>query len=319
MSGKSPLYGIHAATVAPLKDDFRVDHSTLKGLIVDICSIQGIEGFLINGHAGEHAQLSSSEKTEVIKSVCDVVSKNLYITSGVYSENTLQAVKDAENAEHAGADALLVFPPNGWALGQERKTILAHHRAISDATELPLLLYQAPVFAGQMAYDIGTLLELATIDSVIGVKEGSWEVARYDANRRALKAQDPEFIVLGSGDEHLLVSYMMGSDGSQVSLATVVPEMVVALWDAANSGEWEKAKRLHNVMYPLSTAIYGAVPGRANARLKACLKILGKLPSDLMRPPTQPLPTEEYQTLEAALNFAREGFEKSCRPTEPEG
>ena len=125
MSGKSPLYGIHAATVAPLKDDFRVDHSTLKGLIADICSIQGIEGFLINGHAGEHAQLSSSEKTEVIKSVCDVVSKNLYITSGVYSENTLQAVKDAENAEHAGADALLVFPPNGWALGQERKTILA--------------------------------------------------------------------------------------------------------------------------------------------------------------------------------------------------
>ena len=58
MSGKSPLCGIHAATVAPLKDDFRVDHGALKELIADICSVQGIQGFLINGHAGEHAQLS---------------------------------------------------------------------------------------------------------------------------------------------------------------------------------------------------------------------------------------------------------------------
>lgn len=308
-SVKISIGGIHAATVAPLKEDFSVDHKVLKDHIADVCSNRGIEGLLINGHAGENAQLSSSEKIDVIKSVREVVSKSIFVTSGLYSENTLDAVREARNAELAGANALLVFPPNGWALGQERKAIVAHHEAISDATQLPLLLYQAPVFAAGMAYDTGTLLELAAIDRVIGVKEGSWEVARYDANLRALKGQDPEFIVLGSGDEHLLVSYMMGSEGSQVSMAAVVPKMVVALWDAASSGDWEKGKHLHNLMYPLSTAIYGATPGgRANSRLKACLKILGKLPSDLMRPPTQPLPPEEYQTLEVALNFAIEGF-----------
>lgn len=312
MAKRHPLSGIHASTVAPLKGDFSVDHSALKEHIADICSVRGIEGFLINGHAGENAQLSLTEKTEIIKSVRDVTSKSVYVTSGIYSENTLDAAKEAENAERAGANALLVFPPNGWALGPERKTVVAHHLAIADATGLPQLLYQAPVFAGQMAYDTDTLLELASIDRVIGVKEGSWEVARYDANRRALKAQDPEFLVLGSGDEHLLVSFMMGSEGSQVSLAAVVPEMVVALWDAASSGNWEEAKRLHDVMYPLSTAIYGAAPGgRANSRLKACLKIRGKLPSDLMRPPTQTLPADEYRTLEVALDFARDGFENS--------
>ena len=310
MHEKHRLCGIHAATVAPLKSDYSVDHRALEKHIADICNINGIEGFLINGHAGENAQLSIEEKTDVIKSVYEVVSKRAYITSGVYSENTLEAVKAAENAERAGADALLIFPPNAWALGQERKTIVAHHEAISHATELPLLLYQAPVFSGQMAYDTGTLLELSGIDNVIGVKEGSWEIARYDANHRALKSEDPQFIVLGSGDEHLLVSYMMGSEGSQVSLAAVVPEMVVALWNAADLEDWNKAKRLHNIIYPISTAIYGSAPvGRANARLKACLKILGKLPSDLMRPPTQPLPVEEYKTLESALEFAQEGFE----------
>ncbi len=310
MSAKKSLDGIHAATVAPLKNDFSIDHTVLKDHIMDVCSNHGIKGLLINGHAGENAQLSSLEKTDVVRSVREVVSNCIFVTSGLYSENTLNAVKEAGDAECAGADALLVFPPNGWALGQERRTIVAHHKAIASATQLPILLYQAPVFAAGMAYDTDTLLELAAIDGVIGVKEGSWEVARYDANLRVLKKQDPEFIVLGSGDEHLLASYMMGSDGSQVSMASVVPEMVVALWEAANSGTWEKAKFLHDLMYPLSTAIYGASPsGRANSRLKTCLKILGKLPSDLMRPPTQGLPQEEYQVLKKALDFAIEGFE----------
>jgi 4-hydroxy-tetrahydrodipicolinate synthase len=111
--------------------------------------------------------------------------------------------------------------------------------------------------------------------------------------------------VLGSGDEHLLTSYMIGSAGSQVSLAAVVPELVVALWNAAEAGDWAQARATHEKIYPLSVAVYRDAPGgRATARLKACLKLLGYLPSDSLRPPQPPASAAENRALSAALHSA---------------
>jgi 4-hydroxy-tetrahydrodipicolinate synthase len=170
---------------------------------------------------------------------------------------------------------------------------------------LPLLIYQAPVTAGRMGYPVRTLCALAELPSVAGIKEGSWEVATYEENRRATKAVRPDLAVLGSGDEHLLVSYLIGSEGSQVSLAAVAPGPVVALWNAAQAGDWVRARAFHDVIYPLAAAIYRQPPGAfATARLKACLKILGRLKDDRMRPPGQPLGPEEYRRLEIVLRYA---------------
>ena len=125
------------------------------------------------------------------------------------------------------------FPPNSWALGHDDEAVKNHHRYIRDATSLPLLLYGAPVGSGAMAYSPRLLQHLAGEDRVVGIKEGSWEVAAYEANLRLLRSLRPDFVVLGSGDEHLLTSYIIGSAGSQVSLAAVIPDLVVALWAAA--------------------------------------------------------------------------------------
>ena len=111
--------------------------------------------------------------------------------------------------------------------------------------------------------------------------------------------------MLGSGDEHLLTSYMIGSHGSQVSLAAVVPELVVSLWTAAEAGDWVQARALHERLYPLAVAIYRDAPGgRANARLKACLKLLGTIPHDTLRPPQPRATADEMQSLRLALRMA---------------
>lgn len=296
------LTGIHAATICPLKTDFSIDEAVLAEHVRTVTHDTGVRGLLINGHAGENAQLTTEEKRRVIEIVRAATAPEIFVTSGIYSENSLEAAEAAAQAEASGADALLVFPPNGWALGQEIDVVVAHHRRIASATALPLLLYQAPVTAGHMAYPVATLEALIAIPSVIGIKEGSWEIATYEENRRAVEAVRPGLAILGSGDEHLMVNYLVGTEGSQVSLAAVVPEPVVALWDAARVGDWARARALHDRLYPLATAIYRRAPkGRATARLKACLKILGRLPFDGMRPPIQPLDAAEYRTLEAAL------------------
>ena len=82
----------------------------------------------------------------------------------------------------------------------------------------------------------------------------------------------------------------------------MTPEPVVALWRATQAGDWAAARHWHNVIYPLASAIYRQAPGgRATPRLKACLKILGRLECDAIRPPFAPLPMEEYRRLERAL------------------
>jgi len=189
-----------------------------------------------------------------------------------------------------------------WALGQEEDSVVAHHQHVIAACRVPILIYQAPVGAAALAYPIKTLRRLVLLPRIAGIKEGSWEVATYEANRRAIKILRPGIAVLGSGDEHLLTSYLIGSEGSQVSLAAVAPTAVVALWRAASHGNWVEARNWHEAIYPLAVAIYREPPRiRATARLKACLKILGLISHDAARPPTPVLPSDEYRRLEEAL------------------
>jgi 4-hydroxy-tetrahydrodipicolinate synthase len=296
------LVGIHASTVCPLRPDYSLDEEALASHVKSVVAVAGIEGLLINGHAGENFLLTGAEKTRVIEIVRAAVGPKPFLTSGVNTEASLAAADQARDAQAAGADAILLFPPNAWALGQEEDAVLTHHQHVIAACDLPVLIYQAPVGAGAMAYPVSTLRRLAQLPRVAGIKEGSWEVAAYEANRRAVKAIRPDLAVLGSGDEHLLTSYIIGSEGSQVSLAAVVPTQVVALWQAAARGDWDEARHWHDAIYPLVVAIYREAPaGRATARLKACLKILGRIPCDVVRPPMPVLPSDEYRRLEHAL------------------
>ncbi|WP_051440583.1 dihydrodipicolinate synthase family protein [Ensifer aridi] len=298
------LTGIHAATVCPLTKAFAPDENALANHLERVVEVKGIQGLLVNGHAGENAQLDRAEKRSVVSIARHVLGSDRFLTAGVYSEDTATAVLHARDAEEAGADAILVFPPNAWALGQCADVVLAHHKAIAEATSLPLVLYQAPVSWTGMVYPANTLAQLAQLPSVVGVKEGSWEVATYEENRLAAKAVRPDLAVLGSGDEHLLVTYLLGTEGSQVSLAAVVPQLVVELWNCAERGDWAAALQAHRRLYPLATAIYRRTPSfRATARLKACLRILGYIENDTMRPPGLPLPKDEYTVLEQALRL----------------
>ncbi|TWH93630.1 4-hydroxy-tetrahydrodipicolinate synthase [Bradyrhizobium daqingense] len=299
------LRGIHAATIVPMAPDFDVDEAQLAAHLTLVASTPGINGLLVNGHAGENFMLSLAEKRRVVELAREHAPKNCLIVSGVNHESSLEAAREAAALEQAGADGLLVFPPNSWALGHADDCVIEHHRRIRDATAAPLMLYAAPVGAGAMAYAPPLLTRLVADPRFVAVKEGSWEVAAYEQNLRLTRKLRPDFVVLGSGDEHLLTSYLVGSAGSQVSLACVVPELVVGLWTAAEAGDWERARAAHEKLYPLAVAIYRDAPGgRATVRLKACLKLLGRLSCDVARPPQPPVTPNELQAIEQALRVA---------------
>ena len=302
---ETPFHGIYPATICPFKTDDSLDESALCQHVTALADVAGCVGILCNGHAGENFALSREEKRRVVEIASQMVGDRMIVVSGINSENSLEAVDHARDAAAAGADALMIFPPNSWALAQDETVALTHHRIVIEAVDLPMMLFQASVNSGQMGYQPDILAQLAKLPRIVAIKEGSWEISAYEANRRLIREVAPQVAVMASGDEHLLSSYVLGSEGSFVSLACIIPETIVALDQAVRQGDLDQARAAHEVIYPLAKAIYSAPPGgRATARLKTCLKLLGRLNCDRVRPPLGPLDADEIARLTLALATA---------------
>ena len=295
------LHGIYPATLCPFTRDGAVDEAAVARHVSGLADVDGIVGVLCNGHAGENFLLSDSETRRVAEIVSGAIGDRAIVVSGVNREGSRAAADLACEVVAAGADVVMVFPPNAWAVGQDRNVAVNHHRLILEAVNVPIMLFQGPA-ASAFAYPPDVLAELVRLPRVVAIKEGSWEVAAYEANRRLVKAVAPHVAVMGSGDEHLFTSYVIGSEGSLVSLAVVIPEAIVRLDQAVRAGDLAAARAAHEVIYPLAKAVYGVPPGsHATARLKTCLKMLGKLENDRVRPPIGPLDETERTMLREAL------------------
>jgi 4-hydroxy-tetrahydrodipicolinate synthase len=297
--------GIHAATICPLRADGSIDEAALAAHVGAVARADGITGLLLNGHAGENFMLDRAEKRRVVEIARAACPASTVLVCGIHAEDSHEAQRHVRDAEAAGADAVLVFPPFSWALSQDADIALHHHRIATEGSSLPVFLYQAGVRAGQLAYPPEVLARLARLPNVAAVKEGSWESSAYEAHLRLLREVAPHVLVMASGDEHLFACFALGTDGSQVSLACFAPELVVGLYRALQAGDLALARRFNDRIYPLAKAVYGTAPGgHATARLKTCLKLLGRLDNDAMRAPMGPLPAEEVAMLRRALQRA---------------
>jgi 4-hydroxy-tetrahydrodipicolinate synthase len=295
------FHGIYASTIVPFNSDGTIDESALERHLRDVLGGTGVRGLLVNGHAGENAVLTRTEQRRVVE-IARRAGKDARIVAGINSESTDGAIALARDAQEAGADAIMIFAPFSWSLGAHPKVIVRHHAMIHDAVALPVFLFQGSVGAGKTAFSADVLRELLGLRNVVGIKEGSWETSAYEAVRRQAKAQRPDVAVMASGDEHLFTCFVLGSDGSLVSLAAVIPAEIVQLDDAVRRGDLAAARALHDRIYPLAKAVYGTPPGSfATARLKACLKLLGRIDNAACRAPVSGVEAEEYERLSKIL------------------
>ena len=210
----------------------------------------------------------------------------------------------AEDAAAAGADAVMVFPPFSWALGADDRLIQAHHRVVAAASGLPLLLFQESVGAGKTRYGSERLGGFLEIDAVTGIREGSREVAAHEATRRPDEGAQAGSRRHGVRRRDLFACFLLRSEGSLVSLAAVVPELIVALERAVAEREIDTARDLHNRLYHLARLVY-APPGHlATPRLKTCLTHLGRQSGVATRLAAWPLSEAESDSLRQALVHA---------------
>ena len=303
---KPDLRGVTVATVLPFRDDLSIDWDGYARLL-DYCACpDGIASVFVNGHAGEGGSLSDEERQAVIaRTRAHIGGKPLL--AGIIAHATAEAIRQARFAEAAGADCAVLFPPapiGGGASATPRAPV-AFVRAVSEAIAVPVSIFQYPVASG-FGYSSQTLAEMAAIDRVIAVKEGSDTMLAYDENRRAVKKADPKIAFLPSNYNWFLPQLAVGGDGILSGLVSLAPHLFIELWQASVADDLKVMRAVNERLYPIVKAIYGPAPiVDMHTRMKVGLREFGLIRNADPRPPLLPVLPELYDAIATALGAAR--------------
>jgi len=300
------LLGVTVATVLPFKNDLTIDWEGYAR-VLDYCACpDGIAAVFVNGHAGEGGSLSDKERQAVIARTRAYIGAKPLL-AGIIAHSTAGAISQARLAEAAGADCAVLFPPApiGGGASATPCAPVAFVRAVSEAINIPVSIFQYPVASG-FGYSSQTLAEMAAIDRVIAVKEGSDTMLAYDENRRAVKKADPKVAVLPSNYNWFLPQLAVGGDGILSGLVSLAPHLFIELWQASLADDLKAMRAVNERLYPIVKAIYGPAPiVDMHTRMKVGLKELGLIRNADPRPPLLPVLPELCDAIAAALGAAR--------------
>lgn len=269
--------GSIVALITPFRDG-RIDDSALQAL-VEWHVAQGTHGLVPCGTTGESPTLSHAEHERVIALCIEAAAGRLPIIAGTGSNSTLEAIALTKHARAAGADGALLVAPYYNRPTQEG--LYQHFKAIHDAVDLPLILYNIP---GRTAVDIAveTMARLAALPNIVGVKDATGNLARISRQRAVLGADFLQFC----GDDALALAAMAaGAHGCISVTANVLPARCAAFQNACMSGDFLAARALHDEMFPLHEALFlETSPGP----VKYAASLLGLCRAELRLPLVEP-------------------------------
>lgn len=243
------ITGSIVALVTPMHSNGDVDWETLDKL-VDMHLDKGTDSIVAVGTTGESATLSCDEHCQVIKRVVDRVAGRMPVIAGTGANSTTEAIELTEEAKKVGADACLLVTPYYNKPTQEG--LYQHFKAIAEAVDIPQILYNVP---GRTACDMlpATVLRLAEIDNIVGIKEATGDVERA----RELIAKAPADFAIYSGDDATAVELMLAGGQGNISVtANIAPAEMSELCQLAMAGKAEEARALNDRLMPLHEKLF---------------------------------------------------------------
>lgn len=287
------LQGSMVALVTPMTAENEIDWASLDAL-VEWHIAEGTNAIVAVGTSGESATLSFEEHPKVIKAVVDKVAGRIPVIAGTGANSTAEAVELTENAKDAGADACLLVSPYYNKPTQEG--LFQHHKFIAEAVDIPQLLYNVP---GRTAVDMlpETVLRLAELDNIIGVKEatGDLERAKY-----LIEQAPKDFLIISGDDETALELILLGGKGNISVTANVAPKKVAEVCRLGLAGDADNARALNQSLMALNKALFlesNPIP------VKYALQTMGKIGTGI-RLPLTPLADACQTPLRAAMTEA---------------
>ncbi len=244
------ITGSIVAMVTPMKPDtLEVDWDALKRL-VEWHVQQGTDAIVAVGTTGESATLDVQEHVAAIAAVVEHAEGKIPVVAGTGANNTAEAIELTKGARNAGADACLLVTPYYNKPTQEG--LYQHHKLIAEMVDIPQLLYNVP---GRTACDMlpETVLRLAELDNIIGIKEATGDLDRA----KRLIDDSPESFAVYSGDDLTATQLMLlGGKGNISVTANVAPALMSELCRLALAGETEAAVKVDRLLLPVHQALF---------------------------------------------------------------
>lgn len=268
--------GCYTALVTPFTKTGAVDEARLKAL-VEAQIRGGVDGLVPCGTTGESPTLSHEEHNLVIELVVKFAAKRCRVIAGTGSNSTQEAIDLTVHAKQAGADASLQVSP--YYNKPTQAGLYAHFRAIAEAADIPMILYNIP---GRCGVDISneTIAKLRKDlpKQIVGLKEATGVVDRVSQIRALV---DRDFSIL-SGDDSLTLPIMAVGGQGVISVASnIVPREVTDLTHAALKGDYAGAGRSHATLFPLFKDLFietNPVPIKAALALAGQIEEVYRLP-----------------------------------------
>jgi 4-hydroxy-tetrahydrodipicolinate synthase len=290
------IKGSIVAIVTPMFEDGSLDKDSLRKLI-DWHIAEGTNAICIVGTTGESATVSPDEHCELVKLAVEHVAGRIPVIAGTGGNSTAEAIALTRHARDVGASASLQVVPYYNRPTQEG--MYRHFKAIAEAVDLPVILYNVP---GRTVADMSTetVLRLAPIDNIVGIKDATGNLARGIELLRELDrsfAGGKPFGVFSGDDASALALMLCGGAGNVSVTANVAPRAMRELCDAAMSGQVARAIEINNRVLSLHSKLFvepNPVP------VKWALAEMGKMPAGL-RLPLAPLSAQYHDTVRAAL------------------
>jgi 4-hydroxy-tetrahydrodipicolinate synthase len=234
----TPIVGSIVALVTPMHEDGSIDYDGLRKLI-DWHIAEGTDCIGVVGTTGESPTVSMEENCEIIKVAVQHAAGRVPIMAGTGANATAEAIELARYAKQVGADCHLSVVPYYNKPSQEG--IYQHFKAIAEAVDLPLVLYNVP---GRTVADMlpETTLRLAQLPGVVGVKEATGNIERA----AQLIKHAPKGFSVYSGDDGTAVALMLlGGHGNVSVTANVAPKLMHEMCIAAIEGQVKRATEIH--------------------------------------------------------------------------
>lgn len=240
---KTPLFtGVCTALVTPFVD--RKINFPMLQILLRRQMDAGISAVVLAGTTGECATLSDDEKLELFRRSKEFVGDGMKIIAGTGSNDTKHAIELSIAAQEAGADGLLVVSPyynKATPFG-----LVAHYCAISDAVNIPIILYNVPSRTG-LDMPVSVYQELAQLPNINGIKEASTDVGKI----LQIRTKCPEDFYIWSGNDNLTVPILsLGGKGVISVISNLFPEQMNLMTFAALDGDFDTAASLQCRMLP---------------------------------------------------------------------
>lgn len=300
------IRGVLPAAILPMTADYEPAWEAYADYI-DWLIGQKAVALAVNMDTGEGPQLTPAERRKAIEVAKEAANGRAAVVAGVMGATTKDAVTTAQMYQEAGADGLVVFPNAAFRNEPlDPRIPYEYHKAIADATDLPVILFQlAPVFGG-VNFSREALLRMLDIPQVVGIKEASFD-AQYCAHTIDTVRQSGRSITILTGNDRFITeSFLMGAEGALLGFCAIGCRMVAEMLAKFHAGEYAEAVAMRPRVQGFADFIYKDPVLDYRARCKVALAHVGVIDRSqtYIRPPLLQISPQEYEEIGAALEQA---------------